>query len=96
MTDKTVKERVKVLLEFKKSHHYWEEWDRCKIFCPNCGKQTVWEELETYEDQWYACTNCEFYFSMSGQVLPKLDAWAQIPKQLKSGVANKPTTPEGH
>jgi hypothetical protein len=24
------------------------------------------------------------------------DEWSQIPKQLKSGVVNKPTTPEGH
>lgn len=89
---------MRVLLEFKNSHHYWEEYEKTSLFCPNCGKQEVWEEQgagDYYEGNEHACTECGFMFTKpSGSI--REDEWSEIPKQLKSGRANKPTTEEGH
>ncbi len=88
----------KVLLEFKNSHHYWEEYKKTKLYCPNCGDRKVWKEQgvgDYYEGTEHACTDCGFMFTMpSGQI--RKDAWGEIPKQLKSGKSNKPTTPKGN
>ncbi len=88
---------MRVLLEFKNSHHYWEEYETSDFYCPKCGAKEVWVESgsgDYYEGPAHFCSNCEFSFTMpSGST--RNGAWGEIPKQLKSGIANTPTTREG-
>lgn len=88
---------MRVLLEFKNSHHYFEEYEKSDLYCPNCGENEVWEEMgdgDYYVGNDHACVGCGFIFTMpTGRIAS--DAWAEIPKQLKSGVTNTPTTKKG-
>lgn len=34
---------MKVLNEYP-THHYWEDYEKSELFCPNCGIQSVWQE----------------------------------------------------
>ena len=89
---------MKVLLEFKNSHHYFQEYEKSELYCPNCGKKEVWEEQgfgDYYKGNKYVCTDCGFMFTMpSGNI--RDDEWGEIPKQLKSRITNIPTTIKGN
>jgi predicted RNA-binding Zn-ribbon protein involved in translation (DUF1610 family) len=89
---------MKVLLEFRNSHHYIAEYEKSKYFCPNCGKQEVWEEQgegDYYAGSSYICTSCS-YTSYLDRTMKADSAWAKIPEQLISGVMTTPTTEKGN
>lgn len=89
---------MKILNEYA-THHYWDEYRIGQLFCPNCGKQSVWEEQgsgDYYCGPDYLCISCDHRFSIQGPDKPE---WGNVTKkleQLKSGVTLKPSTPEGH
>lgn len=87
---------MKVLLEFK-THHYWENYEKGELYCPNCGEKEVWDDQgsgDYYEGPDHLCIKCGFEFTMPSGSIRK-DEWSQIVDQIRAGVANKPKTPEG-
>jgi predicted RNA-binding Zn-ribbon protein involved in translation (DUF1610 family) len=53
------------------SHSYMEGWEKLELFCPNCGKQSVWHETgpgDYYVDESYLCTSCSHGFYLPGGV----------------------------
>ena len=49
------------------SHYSSSVWKQCNDYCPNCGKQTCWEDtgfpdLEIGAE--YICTSCEYSFHL--------------------------------
>jgi predicted RNA-binding Zn-ribbon protein involved in translation (DUF1610 family) len=51
----------------RKSHSLNFEYSRCEWYCPNCGKQEVWEEAgpgDFYEREDYVCLGCEIHFTL--------------------------------
>ena len=43
------------------THKYNRTYEKCDLFCPNCGKQEVWEELgsgDYYQGVTYLCIAC--------------------------------------
>jgi len=89
--------KMRVLLEFK-THHYWEEYEKTDYYCPNCGKRTVWENRDIgdyYEGSDLVCSECNFSFTMPSRGILN-GKYGEIPKQIKSGIVNKPTTPLGN
>lgn len=90
---------MKVLLEFKNSHHYFEEYEKeNNLYCPNCGKKSIWIEQgggDYYEGANHICTSCRCQFSLPTMSTKKDSAWDQITSQLISGKILKPTTERG-
>ena len=85
---------MKVLNEFP-NHHYFDEYEKCDLFCPNCGIKEVWQEQSSgdyYVGEDFICVACKHNFTIQGPVpiynLKKIE-------QLKSGVTLKPSTPIG-
>lgn len=86
---------MKILNEYPGSHHYIEEYEKCDLFCPACGKKSVWEEQSPGDydcGPQYICAACESNFTIQG---PYKDVERKA-SQLKSGVMLKPTTPRGN
>lgn len=51
------------------SHKYSERWRRIEMYCPNCGKQNVWQEDSAgdyYVGEGYLCTACEHTWTIQG------------------------------
>ena len=92
---------MKILNEYPNSHHYIEEYAKTQYYCPNCGKQEVWNEVgegDYYLGSDYVCTECNFllHLDSSGKVGPYcMSNVLGIIKQLKTGVTNTPTTRKG-
>lgn len=89
---------MKVVNEFK-SHHYVVEFLKSKLYCPNCGKQEVWEEQgggDYYLGVDYICTSCGSKSHLDSVHIPNNESnHVGILEQLKSGVTNEPKTNRG-
>lgn len=90
---------MKVLLEFNKRHHYFEEYYKTERYCPNCGKQEVWDSLgegDYYQGTTSYCTACSFGCCLLGGPGPTEDpAYLKVIEQLKTGSTHVPTTKKG-
>lgn len=88
---------MKVLKEYKGSHHYWEDYEKTGYFCPSCGKKDVWEQCgsdDYYVGSAYVCVNCSTsHYLDNSSDLRKDEHYVKIIEQLKTGKAHEPTTP---
>lgn len=51
------------------SHKYPETWRKIEMYCPNCGKQDVWQEDSTgdyYVGEGYICVGCNQEWTIQG------------------------------
>jgi predicted RNA-binding Zn-ribbon protein involved in translation (DUF1610 family) len=58
---------VKVEVKYKLGHTIQREFKKTDYFCPNCGKQSIWEEQgggDYYVGVDYECCSCESVFNM--------------------------------
>lgn len=85
---------MKVLNEYKGSHHYFNEWVPSAIFCPDCHGLKVWEDLDSFEgvSSSHLCADCGVSFYYGPQSLYNRDT---IIEQLRTGKAHVPTTKKG-
>lgn len=91
-------EGMKVLNEYS-THHYIEEFEKCDLFCPNCGVRSVWQEQsqgDYYLGETFICISCDHDFSIQGPSASSEQNQLKRIVQLKSGVTFEPTTPRGH
>lgn len=61
--------RIKV--KYKLGHSYKEDWEWKNLFCPNCGKKSVWEEQsggDYYVGVQYLCILCKATFNLPSYV----------------------------
>jgi len=86
---------MKVTIEYR-THHYVKTYVKCVLFCPNCGKQEVWEELgggDYYLGVDYVCTNCDASHCLdhtgTGGDSP------DITRQIRDGKADEPKSKVG-
>lgn len=90
---------MKVLNEYPCSHHYWDEFEKSRYFCPNCGKQEVWEEQgagDYYVGVTYICAACGAKFDLPSGADPVTEPNDQLrAKQLREGYTAEPTTKKG-
>ncbi len=87
-----------VLNEYPNSHHYWVNLEKSDLFCPNCGKQELWQELnegDYYLGCSYYCISCTNKHHLDSTCYNSKDS-LKIIKQLKSGKADIPTTKRGN
>jgi transposase-like protein len=60
------------------------------LFCPSCGKQTVWNEDDPgdyYVGETYVCTSCDSHFTIQGpNVIEPKEIEAQVVKQLREAI----------
>ena len=90
---------MKVLLEFN-THHYYRKYYKTEWYCPNCGKQEVWDE--SGEGDFYAgttsyCTECGFQCNLLGgpsKITEK--SYLNIVDQIRSGITLIPITKPGN
>jgi len=90
---------MKVILEFKNSHHYEKEYKKSDLYCPFCGKQEVWEDQgcgDYYHGVDYNCSSCNSSHSLDNSSRNETEAYSSISRQLRDGVAIKPTTKKGN
>lgn len=83
--------------EFK-NHRHVTELLKSKMYCPNCGKQEIWEEQgsgDYYAGVDYVCTACGSKSYLDSVHVPNDSSHAEILEQLRSGITNKPTTKQG-
>lgn len=89
---------MKVLNEYP-THHYMDEYEKCDLFCPNCGLKEVWQEQspgDYYVGEDFICAACKHDFTIQGpRPMTEPNQLKKI-QQLKSGVTLEPTTPRGH
>lgn len=88
---------MKVILEFKNSHHYEREYEKTEYYCPLCGKQDIWEEQgpgDYYQGPDYLCVNCNSSHSLIHSSGCE-GACANVASQIKSNTTATPTTKRG-
>lgn len=88
---------MRVLKEYK-NHHYWGEFEKTHMHCPNCGASEVFVEQgegDYYQGPNHVCTACSFWFTMPSGRLSDEASQRKIVEQLRSGKAHGPTTPHG-
>lgn len=89
---------MKVLNEYP-NHHYMDEYQKCDLFCPNCGTRSVWQEQspgDYYVGEDFICTACNQNFTIQGPMPMSEPNQLKKIEQLKSGMTLEPTTPRGH
>jgi hypothetical protein len=91
---------MKVLNEYPNSHHYWDEYIKTELFCPNCGKQCIWSETgagDYYVGSDFVCIECgNFFYMLDSGTKPQGENEENKIKQIISGVTSEPSTPKGH
>lgn len=88
---------MRVIKEYRDSHHYVSEWEKTELFCPKCGKQEVWNEHgpgDFYDGTEYMCAVCGTSASLDLIHEPDEDS-LKIKEQLASGKTATPKTPLG-
>ena len=56
-------------VQYKAGHSYTENWKKLDLYCPNCGKQTVWHETgggDYYAGEEHMCLSCIHAFFLYG------------------------------
>lgn len=89
---------MKVINEYP-THHYVDEYIKGDLFCPQCGKQSVWEEQsdgDYYCGPDYICDACGSRFTIQRPDISTEGNIAKKIQQLRSGVTLEPATPIGH
>lgn len=89
---------VKVILEFKNSHHYVHNIEKTDLYCPLCGKREIWVELgqgDYYQGSSYYCTSCISHHNLDSSHTEDQEAYINMIKQIKESKAIIPTTPIG-
>lgn len=89
---------VKVLNEYQ-YHHYMDEYQKCDLFCPNCGVRSVWQEQspgDYYFGENFICTACTHDFTIQGPAPMSQQNQLKKIDQLRSGKTLEPTTPKGN
>ena len=89
---------MKVLNEYP-YHHYIDDFEKCNLFCPNCGIRSVWQEQspgDYYVGGEFICTACSHDFTIQGPSCMSEPQQLKKVEQLKCGVTLEPTTPRGH
>ncbi len=89
---------MKVLNEYTGRHHYIENFEKTKYFCPNCGCQDVWEEQspgDYYVGAEYICSICGADWTMQGVGVCDEARMKNKVEQLKTGITLEPTTRKG-
>jgi len=90
---------MKVILEFKGSHHYEQDYRKSDMYCPSCGEKDIWEN-EGHGDYYlgtdYICTACESSHALDHSSKIETEAYTAVVRQLKSGIAIKPSTRTGN
>lgn len=89
---------MKVLDEYK-THHYFQDYEHCSLFCPQCGVQSVWQEQgpgDYYIGEDHICVSCKHSFCIQGP--SPLESNNELKKcdQLISGKIIEPSTPRGN
>ncbi len=62
-----------------------ERWGRTEYFCPNCGKQKVWKQLDEgdyYVGEDHICTACQKMFTWQNEMNMNKERTPQLVKQL--------------
>ena len=76
------------------THFYTENWSKTEYYCPNCGRQYVWEEDgegDYYVGSQLMCTCCGVEFNLpSGASTSKYNQDLQRLAHLREGEANTP------
>lgn len=90
---------MKVLNEYP-NHYYMEEYEKCGYFCPNCGKEEVWEDKgsgDYYMGVDYICVACgkAFYLPSGTWSLREANEIAKL-VQLRSGITGVPKAKLGN
>jgi hypothetical protein len=70
-----------------------QQYEKCDLFCPNCGKQEVWEEKglgDYYLGVNYLCLSCETSHNLDNTYGELCKTSKGIIEQLRSGVKNEP------
>ena len=63
---------MRVLNEYD-THHYFDEFEKCQLFCPHCGKQEVWEEQSRWtRRRWEMNLLLEFVFIVVAVILGQI------------------------
>ncbi len=71
-----------VTIKYDNGHSYDFEYEKTDLFCPSCGKQTVWfesSEGDFYEGPTHVCTECTSSFTLPSMGV----AYTDLIKQLK-------------
>lgn len=90
---------MKVLNEYKGSHHYTEEWNKTEYHCMNCSAHSVWAEEagDYYAGETHVCTDCGYCWSMPGRPRPMSgDNNLMILEQLREEKTFVPKTVKGN
>jgi len=59
-------------VKYKAGHSYQHTYEKCELFCPECGVQQVWQEQsegDYYVGETYVCLGCEVQFTIQGPTL---------------------------
>lgn len=87
---------MKVLLEFS-THHYFHTVKKTKLYCPSCGKRTVWVD-ESSDDYYlgsnYYCISCNSMHCLDFCVTKMDNPYQMIIEQIKRNECFVPTTPK--
>ena len=54
------------------SHPYTEVWEKEELYCPKCGKKSVWAECsegDYYVGNQYICLDCESSFFLPNGIM---------------------------
>jgi hypothetical protein len=91
---------MKVLNEYKGSHHYYENYERDDSFCPSCGRKGgVWVATsgDYYVGGTWLCILCDSKWYCPIGILRIADEnLIKQAQQLKTGKIDKPTTKKGN
>lgn len=52
---------------YKAGHSYEETWETTDVYCPDCGKQSVWHDCgggDYYVDEEHICIACAYTFHL--------------------------------
>lgn len=60
-----------------------EVWQKTEMFCPNCGKKGLWQEVEEIATKAIICTFCITYFFFQQMMDRKRPILQKQVKELK-------------
>ena len=91
---------MKVLNEYPGSHHYWDDYEKEKWHCPNCGLKELWTSTGSGDycvgnDSLCLACGCSCYL-LGGPTKIKDANDLGIIKQIREGKTAEPTTKRGN